>query len=88
MNDKLRVEIDYIAEEPELDPMTLQFSKVFDAFRAAQIIDEKNLRGAIDKVTKQEMLRIYLAFSKVVPFLLGFGHVFKSTVRQPLLLKT
>merc|ERR1712131_569974 len=40
-SDKLNVEIDYIADDPELDPVTLQFSKVFDAFRAAQIVDNE-----------------------------------------------
>ena len=34
----LKVDIDYIAEEPALDPASLQFRKVFDAFRAAQIL--------------------------------------------------
>ena len=34
----LKVDIDYIAEEPALDPSSLQFRKVFDAFRAAQIL--------------------------------------------------
>ena len=34
----LQIDIDYIAEEPELNPATLQFKKVFDAFRAAELM--------------------------------------------------
>lgn len=34
----LQIDIDYIAEEPELNPATLQFKKVFDAFRAAEMM--------------------------------------------------
>lgn len=31
-------EIDYIAEEPDLDPSSLQFKRVFEAFRAAEMV--------------------------------------------------
>jgi len=45
---QLKVDIDYIAEEPDLDPMTQQFNKVFDAFRAAQFVaDEEKKREPI-----------------------------------------
>lgn len=37
----LKIDIDYIAEEPELNPATLQFKKVFDAFRAAQFMTDE-----------------------------------------------
>jgi len=40
---QLKVDIDYIAEEPDLDPVTMQFNKVFDAFRAAQFVDNEAL---------------------------------------------
>ena len=41
----LKIDIDYIAEEPDLNPATLQFKKVFDAFRAAQFMtDERSTK--------------------------------------------
>jgi len=41
----LKIDIDYIAEEPELNPATLQFKKVFDAFRAAQFMTDETGRA-------------------------------------------
>ena len=43
-NKGLTVDIDYIAEEPEFDQTSIQFKKVFDAFRAAQFIADEQAK--------------------------------------------